>query len=160
MSKTKKDFWNGPLTDSRIKSDDVKLPEMLIGYFIGPFGALLASGIFTSILQNYFTDVLKLNLTFLTTLQLFSTILIVAANLIVGQLIERTRTMAGKARPWILLSALTLSIASVLMFVVPFEGTAKMVWIAIAPFSGFDSLCNSHLCTFTNIFSFILSKYR
>ena len=132
MSKTKKDFWNGPLTGSRIKSDDVKLPEMLIGYFIGPFGALLASGIFTSILQNYFTDVLKLNLTFLTTLQLFSTILIVAANLIVGQLIERTRTMAGKARPWILLSALTLSIASVLMFVVPFEGTAKMVWIAIA----------------------------
>ena len=45
MSKTKKDFWNGPLTGSRIKSDDVKLPEMLIGYFIGPFGALLASGI-------------------------------------------------------------------------------------------------------------------
>ena len=64
MSKTNnKDFWNGPLTGSRIKSDDVKLPEMLIGYFIGPFGALLASGIFTSILQNYFTDVLKLNLT-------------------------------------------------------------------------------------------------
>ena len=83
MSKTNKDFWNGPLTGSRIKSEDVKLPEMLIGYFIGPFGALLASGIFTSILQNYFTDVLKLNLTFLTTLQLFSTILIVAANLIV-----------------------------------------------------------------------------
>ena len=91
MSKTNKDFWNGPLTGSRIKSEDVKLPEMLIGYFIGPFGALLASGIFTSILQNYFTDVLKLNLTFLTTLQLFSTILIVAANLIVGQLIERGR---------------------------------------------------------------------
>lgn len=132
MSKTKRDFWAGPLTGSRIKSDDVKFPEMLIGYFIGPFGALLASGIFTSILQNYFTDVLKLNLTFLTTLQLFSTILIVAANLIVGQLIERTKTMAGKARPWILLSALTLSIASVLMFIVPFEGTAKMVWIAIA----------------------------
>ena len=37
MSKTNKDFWNGPLTGSRIKSEDVKLPEMLIGYFIGPF---------------------------------------------------------------------------------------------------------------------------
>lgn len=132
MNKKKNDFWSGPLTGSRIKTDDVRMPEMLIGYFIGPFGALLASGIFTSILQNYFTDVLKLNLTFLTTLQLFSTILIVAANLIVGQLIERTRTMAGKARPWILLSALTLSAASVLMFIVPFEGTAKMVWIAVA----------------------------
>lgn len=58
------------------------MPEMLFGYFIGPFGALLASGIYTSILQNYFTDVLKLDLNFLTALQLFSTILIVAANLI------------------------------------------------------------------------------
>ena len=46
MSKTNKDFWNGPLTGSRIKSEGCKLPEMLIGYFIGPFGALLASGIF------------------------------------------------------------------------------------------------------------------
>lgn len=132
MTENKQDFWNTPLTRSLVKPGDVKLPEMLLGYFIGPFGALLSSGIFTSILQNYFTDVLKLNLTFLTTLQLFSTILIVAANLIVGQLIEHTRALAGKARPWILLSALTLSVASVLMFLVPFEGAAKMVWVAVA----------------------------
>ena len=120
------------LLNSKIKSTDVKMPEMLIGYFIGPFGALLASGIFTSILQNYFTDVLKLDLTFLTTLQLVSTILIVGANLIVGQLIERTHCLAGKARPWVLLSALTMSIGSVLMFIVPFEGLMKMIWVAIA----------------------------
>ena len=131
MSK-KNDFWSSPLARSLVKSDEVKLPEMLFGYFIGPFGALLSSGIFTSILQNYFTDVLKLDLSFLTGLQLVSTIFIVAANLIVGQLIECTKALAGKARPWILLSALTLSVASVLMFIVPFEGMAKMVWIAIA----------------------------
>ena len=91
-------------TESEIKS---RCEEMLLGYFIGPFGALLSSGIFTSILQNYFTDVLKLDLGFLTTLQLVSTVLIVASNLIVGQLIEHTKALAGKARPWILLSALT-----------------------------------------------------
>ncbi|KAI4448898.1 hypothetical protein C823_003425 [Eubacterium plexicaudatum ASF492] len=99
MGAGKRDFRNGPLASSAIKTEEVRMPEMLIGYFIGPFGALLSSGIFTSILQNYFTDVLQLNLAFLTTLQLFSTILIVVANLIVGQLIERTKTMAGKARP-------------------------------------------------------------
>lgn len=125
-------FWKTPLTRSAIKTNEVKLPEMLFGYLIGPFGALLSSGIFTSMLQNYFTDVLKLDLAFLTTLQLVSTLFIVAANLVVGQLIERTRAMSGKARPWILLSALTLSIASVLIFIVPFEGTARLVWIAIA----------------------------
>lgn len=133
MSKLRStDFWRTPLTRSAVKHEEVRLPEMLIGYLIGPFGALLSSGIFTSMLQNYFTDVLKLDLAFLTTLQLVSTVLIVAANLIVGQLIERTKALAGKARPWILLSALTLSVASVLMFIVPFEGAAKMVWIAIA----------------------------
>ena len=156
---------------SWVKTDDVKLPEMLFGYFIGPFGALLSSGIFTSILQNYFTDVLKLDLSFLTGLQLVSTIFIVAANLVVGQLIERTKALAGKARPWILLSALTLSVASVLMFLVPFEGTAKMVWIAIAynlyyavaypiyntanstlvPVSTRDSRQRSALASFTNV---------
>lgn len=133
MSQQKQsNFWNTQLTSSLIKGKDVKLPEMLLGYFIGPVGGLLSSGIFTSILNTYFTDVLKLDLTFLTTLQLVSTILIVIANLVVGQLIERTRVLAGKARPWILLSALTLSVASVLMFIVPFEGVMKMVWIAIA----------------------------
>lgn len=127
-----KTFWQSPLGKSSIKSNEVRKPEMLLGYFIGPFGAMLSSGIFTSILQNYFTDVLRLDLAFLTTLQLVSTFFIVAANLIVGQLIERTKALAGKARPWILLSTLTLSIACVLMFIVPFEGSAKMVWIAIA----------------------------
>lgn len=132
MSKKQTGFWNTPLTGSLVKSPDVKLPEMLIGYFIGPFGALLSSGIFTSFLNKYFTDVLKLDTGFLSVLQLVSTLLIVAANLIVGQLIERTRVLAGKARPWVLLSAMTLSVSSVLMFIVPFAGTAKMVWIAIA----------------------------
>lgn len=132
MNNKKTDFWSTPLTRSAIRSQEVRLPEMLLGYFIGPFGALLSSGIFTSFLNKYFTDVLALDEAFLSVLQVASTVLIVAANLIVGQLIERTRCMAGKARPWVLLSALTLSVASVLMFIVPFEGTAKMVWIAIA----------------------------
>ena len=172
MSAHNSGFWSTPLTRSLVTSREVRLPEMLLGYFIGPFGALLSSGIFTSILQNYFTDVLKLNLSFLTTLQLFSTILIVAANLIVGQLIERTRALAGKARPWVLLSALTLSVASVLMFIVPFQDPkAKMAWIAIAynlyyavaypiyntanstliPVSTRDSKQRSVLASFTNV---------
>ena len=129
----KSDFWSSPLTGSRIKTEEVRLPEMLFGYLIGPFGALLSSGIFTSFLNKYLTDVLHLGTGFLSGLQIVSTIFIVAANLIVGQLIERTRCLAGKARPWVLLSALTLSVSSVLIFIVPFQSEgAKMVWIAIA----------------------------
>lgn len=125
-------FVGKTLSATMIRTNEVKTPELLLGYFIGPFGAMLSSGIFTSFLQTYLSDVLGLNAGFLSVLQLVSTALIVAANLVVGQLIERTKSMAGKARPWLLLSALTLSIASVLMFIVPFEGTARYVWIAVA----------------------------
>ncbi|MCR4998329.1 MAG: MFS transporter [Lachnospiraceae bacterium] len=132
MRSEKKDFWNSGLTSSLVDKEEIKMPEMLLGYFIGPFGALLSSGIFTSMLQKYLNEVLGLSNSFLTALPLISTVLIVIANLVVGQLIERTKAMAGKARPWILLSAFTLSVASVLMFIVPAEGMARMVWIAIA----------------------------
>ena len=73
--KKQSDFWNTPLTASLVKSRDVGKAEMLLGYFIG----LLRSSVFrhfTSILNTYFTDVLKLDLTFLTSLQLISTILL------------------------------------------------------------------------------------
>ena len=106
-------FWNHRFTRTRIKSEKVQLPEMLFGYILGPMGASISGSIFGSILQSYFTDVLRLDLRFLSRLQLVSTVLIVAANLLVGQLIERTRTTAGKARPWLLLSVFTFSSASV-----------------------------------------------
>ncbi len=132
MNKREKDIWSSPLLRSSLRSKDVKMGEMVIGYFIGPFGALLSSGIFTSMLQKYLNEVLGLSNGFLTVLPLVSTVLIIIANLFVGQLIERTRVLAGKARPWVLLSAFTLSVASILMFIVPTDEKAKMIWIAIA----------------------------
>lgn len=128
----KENIWTNPALKSAVKSDEVRMPEKLLGYLMGPFGALLSSGIFTSMLQKYLNEVLGLSNSFLTALPLVSTIFIIIANLVVGQLIEKTKVMAGKARPWILLSAGTLSIASILMFIVPAEGLARIVWIAIA----------------------------
>ena len=75
--------------------------------------------------------------TFLSLLPLISTILIVAGNLLVGQLIERTKTRAGKARPWMLLSSLLLAIGCIVLFIAPMgNGTdtpvLTMVLTAIA----------------------------
>lgn len=96
MSPMKQSFWQSPLTRSSVPKDKVTTPETLLGYLIGPFGALLSSGIFTSYLQVYLGEALGLSSAYLSILQLVSTFLIVAANLIVGQLIERTRTMAAR----------------------------------------------------------------
>ena len=170
MDKTqrKKSIFENPLLSTKVKSANVKGPELLLGYFLGPFGALLASGIFTNFLNRYWTDVLFANYrvqgtdpitgallfnedgtpkmvlpdgspiaTFLSLLPLISTILIVAGNLLVGQLIERTKTRAGKARPWMLLSSVLLAVGCVVLFVAPMgNGTdtpvLTMVLTAIA----------------------------
>ena len=50
-------------------------------------------------LQKYLNEGLGLNNIFLIWLPLISTIFTAIANLVVGQLIERTRVLAGKARP-------------------------------------------------------------
>lgn len=138
-NEVKKGFFDKPLLKTKIKSANVKISEMFFGYLIGPIGALLASGIFTSFINYYWTDVLfKGQLdntikTFLTLLPLLSAILIVIGNLVVGQLIEKTKTSAGKARPWILVSSILLSLACVFMFVCPSNNVVvKMVLTAIS----------------------------
>jgi len=173
MSKeTNKTMWFSPALSAIPDRSRVVFWEKALGYLIGPFGGLLASGIFTSNLQNYLTDVLQLPLGFLTVLQLVSTVLIVVANLLVGQVIEKTRTLAGKARPWILLSALLIAVTGILMFIVPFKSEgARMGWIAIGynlyysvaypiyntanstliPLSTRDSKARSELASLSNI---------
>ena len=54
----KRSIFEQPWAGSCIRTDAVKTPELLIGYFIGPFGAMLSSGIFTSFLQAYLGDVI------------------------------------------------------------------------------------------------------
>lgn len=138
-------FFDRALTRTRIRSANVKPVESLLGYLVGPFCAMLANGIFTTYLTRYFRNVLFAEElasgsalagtveSFLTVFPILSAILIVIGNLVAGQLVERTRTKAGKARPWILLSAVLLAVSSVLIFIQPSDDpTFKMVWLVIA----------------------------
>ncbi|MBP5216809.1 MAG: MFS transporter [Bacilli bacterium] len=135
----KKGFFETRLLRSRIKSPGVKLLEAGLGYFIGPFGAMLAGGIFSNFLNKYWTEVLfagQLDETvqsFLALLPMLSAILIILGNLIAGQIIERTRSKAGKARPWILLSSVTVALASLFLFICPSDDPmVKMILTAIS----------------------------
>ncbi|MGN0813776.1 MAG: MFS transporter, partial [Candidatus Coproplasma sp.] len=141
----KTSIFEKPILSTKIKSVNVKPVESLIGYLVGPFCAMLANGIFTTYLTRYFRDVLFAEElaagsphvaaveTFLTLFPILSAILIVIGNLVAGQIVERTRTKAGKARPWILLSSVLLAVSSVLIFIQPSDNlTFKAVWLVIA----------------------------
>ena len=53
-----KKFFDNPLFRTKITSANVKPKEMLLGYFIAPFCALISNAIFGSYLNRYYSDVL------------------------------------------------------------------------------------------------------
>lgn len=115
MRDTKKNW----LPASRIKSADVTKGEKWLGYLVGPAGALLLNAVLASYLNVYYTDVLKLTGVwggaFLMVFPILSKVIDAVTNIAMGQLIDRTKTKEGKARPWMLLSAVLLPITGIIV---------------------------------------------
>ena len=138
MQNTKsRKLFSLPLFNTKISSANVKWKESCLGYLIGPFGGMLTSQVFTVYLNTYWTDVLGLDSlfagTFLSVFPLISVLFIAIGNFIVGRLVDRTKTRQGKARPYLLISAVLMAITSVLVFAVPASGEAlQLAWIAVS----------------------------
>lgn len=128
---------NSPLLNSRVKSNDVKKSEKWLGYLLGPSGALLLNAVLATYLNVYYTDVLKLTTiwggAFLTVFPIISKVIDAITNVIMGYIIDHTKTAQGKARPWLFLSAPLLLISGVLLFVVP-QGneTVQVIWVMLS----------------------------
>ena len=127
--KSKKSFFETGLMRSKIKSQTVSLfPEAGLGYLLGPILALLGNGVINIYLVQYWDKVLGLGEwapLFEVLLPLISAIAIVAGNVFVGRLMERKPSLAGKARPLILLGMPVILIAMLFLFLVPFPGAAS-----------------------------------
>lgn len=131
------------LFDSRVHSGNVTAKEKWLGYLLGPCGALLLNAVLATYLNVYYTDVLHFTYVwegvFLVVFPLASKVLDAVTNVIMGYIIDRTKTKQGKARPWLLISAPLLFVTGVLLFVVP-EGneTVQVIWV-IASYNLFYS---------------------
>ena len=127
--KTKKSFFETPLMRSRIKSRTVSLfPEAGLGYLLGPILALFCNGVVNIWLVQYWHNVIGMGSWapwLETIIPLASSIIIIVGNLLVGRLMERKPSLAGKARPLILLGMPIIAVALVLLFVIPVPGAAK-----------------------------------
>lgn len=128
---------DSPFFRSRVKSDEVKASEKWLGYLIGPSGALLLNAVLGTYLNVYYTDVLKLTTiwggAFLTVFPIISKIIDAITNVIMGYIIDHTKTSQGKARPWILLSAPLIFITGILLFTVPQDNeTVQAIWVMLS----------------------------
>lgn len=127
--RTKKSFFESKLMSSKIKSQTVSLfPEAALGYLLGPILALLSNGVVNIWLIQYWDKVLGLGTwapLFETLLPIISAVVIIIGNLFVGRLMERKPSLAGKARPLILLGMPVVAIALLVLFLVPFPAAAQ-----------------------------------
>ena len=128
---------NFPLFESRVKSDNVKASEKWLGYLLGPSGALLLNAVLATYLNVYYTDVLKLTTiwggAFLTVFPIISKIIDAITNVLMGYIIDRTKTAQGKARPWLLLSAPLVAVSGILLFTVPQKSeTVQVIWVMLS----------------------------
>ena len=118
--KTKKSFFETPLMRTKIKSRTVSLfPEAGLGYLLGPILALVGNGVINIWLIQYWDKVLGLSTwapLFETLLPLVSAVIIIIGNVLVGKLMERKPSLAGKARPLILISMPFLLVAMLVLF--------------------------------------------
>ena len=126
-----------PVLRTRIKSDEVKIPEIALGYFLAPFCAMLANMVFGAYLTRYYADVLGWTKfgagAFAALLPIVSVIFVVLGNLSVGKWIDNTRTTAGKARPYLFAAIPLLTLAIITMFTSPNNGSLlQMIWIAVS----------------------------
>ena len=134
---TNKAKLSNPLLNSRVQSADVTRGEKWLGYLVGPAGALLFNAVLASYLNVYYTDVLKLtnvwNGAFLAVFPIISKVIDAITNIVMGQIIDRTHTKQGKARPWLLLSAPMMAVTGILLFAVPNASeTVQVAWVMLS----------------------------
>ena len=127
-------LFNSPRMDSRIKSANTQKSEMWLGYFTGPcFVYMVYYAVAGTYLTQFYTDVLGLSGLFLTLMPLLSRIFDVVTNLIMGRIIDKTRTRQGKARPWIAISGVLMAVTGALLYLIPRASYAvQIVWIVVS----------------------------
>ena len=88
----------------------------ILAFAVGDGGCNLVWTTIGSYLTLYYTDSVGLAAATIGTLMFLSRLLDGISDLIMGSIIDRTRTRWGKARPWILWSAIPMGVGLVVMF--------------------------------------------
>ena len=128
-------LWDLPALDSRVKSPNVTIAEMIFGYFLGPFLVLAMTTVISTYYLTFYRtydDIVSNASSVLVLLPLISVIPMALANIIVGVILGRTQTRQGKARPLLFTAAPLLLLSGLVMFLIPYLSLGfRLAWMAI-----------------------------
>lgn len=127
-------LFNKPAYESKIKSANTTNSERWLGFFSGPcLLYMMYYAVAGTYLTQFYTDVLGITGLFLTLMPVLSKIFDAVTNVVMGRIIDRTRSMQGKARPWLLISGVLIAVTGILLYAVPKASQAvQLVWIVVS----------------------------
>lgn len=134
MQKFLTNLFAKPILDSKISSANTEKKEMWLGYFFGPcFVYMMYYCIAGTYLTQFYTDVLGMAGMILTLMPVLSKVVDAVTNILMGRIIDKTRTKQGKARPWVLISGVAMAVCGVLMYTVPnWDPGVQIVWVVVS----------------------------
>lgn len=100
-----------------------------VGYGFGDFGCNLVFSTMASYLMFFYTDVFGIEAAVVGTMMLSTRLLDAITDVLMGLVVDRTKTRWGSGRPYFVIGAIPFAIFTTLTFYVPDFGMAgKIVW--------------------------------
>ena len=102
-------------------------------YGCGDFGCNIIYTAMSAFLLFYYTDYANVSAMAVGTIMMVSRIFDGVSDIIMGVIVDRTRSKYGKARPWILRMCIPFAVSGILLFSVPasWASTPKLVYVFI-----------------------------
>lgn len=105
-----------------------------VAYGLGDFSANLVYSTISAFLLIYYTNVLGMPALVCSSVMAISKIFDGISDLIMGRIVDKTKSKYGKARPWILRMCVPLAVCNVLMYSVPasLAGSAQIAYVFLS----------------------------
>lgn len=123
---------------TKIKSNHISKAEKWLGYGLGPGLAMVHFTMVASLRERFYMQINVLNDLFnnpLTygTMNTVASMIGIIFGLLIGYMVERTASKAGRFRPWALIGSLLMAVFGVFMFwsPFPFGTTEQLVWLYV-----------------------------
>ena len=104
-----------------------------VSYGLGDFGCNIIYTAMSAFLLFYYTDYAGVSAFAVGAIMMISRVFDGISDLIMGVIVDRTKSRFGKARPWLLRMCVPFAIAGVLLFSVPstWSDTPKLIYVFI-----------------------------
>lgn len=118
---------NSFINNSDIDSEKIKFKERF-SFGLGDYGTNLTYTLMVTFLAYFYTEVVGVSAILVGSLMFFARVIDGILCVFVGIKIDKTNTKYGKARPWVLFTAIPFGLSAFLMSTIPEASDNVKIW--------------------------------